>query len=186
MRVEFFHQLFWQEPERARKKRRHIKKKNVLFHQVTASCHNLMKKVVKIQELHFQLFPTHHIRQIWPPPTFTCLQNSEKCSHRNLREMLELYSSWRKVGFNSKQLELSSFNFLHVVENIEIVECYMYLYIFLVTTYWLLLLGPQKYHDQLKSLVGFPSSKKYDVSTLLKREKKVALSSVQWILPNEN
>ena len=46
--------------EEITKKQPQMKKKNVLFHQVNALCHKSIATMVKLHELHFELFPYPH------------------------------------------------------------------------------------------------------------------------------
>lgn len=70
------------------KKRPHLKKKKVLFHQDNAPCHKSMKTMAKFHELNFELFPDPPYSPDLAPATFSCSQISRECSlERNLKPM---------------------------------------------------------------------------------------------------
>ena len=62
------------------KKRPHLKKKKVLFHQDNAPCHKSMKTMAKLQELCFELLPL--------PPYSTDLAPSDFFLFSGLKRML--------------------------------------------------------------------------------------------------
>ena len=64
-----------------KKKRSHMKKKKVLFHQDNAPCHKSMKTMVKLNELRFEL--------LLHPPYSVDLAPSDYCLFTNLKKMLQ-------------------------------------------------------------------------------------------------
>ena len=62
-----------------KKKRPPIQKKKVLFHRDNVPCHKSMKKMVKLNEVSFELLPHLPNLQIWRPPTTGSLLTWKKC-----------------------------------------------------------------------------------------------------------
>jgi hypothetical protein len=61
------------------KKRPHLKKKKVLFHQDNAPCNKSIKITAKLHELGYELLPHPPcILQIWPPVIFFCVCRPQK------------------------------------------------------------------------------------------------------------
>ena len=71
-----------------KKKRPHMQKKKVLFHQANAPCHKYMKTMVKLNELSIELFPYPTYSPDKAPSDSWLIVNQKKCSReRDLAPM---------------------------------------------------------------------------------------------------
>ena len=71
-----------------KKKRPHMQKKKVLFHQDNAPCHKSMKTMVQLNELNFELFPHPACSPDLAPSDYWPFADLKKCSkERDLAPM---------------------------------------------------------------------------------------------------